>query len=115
MNIEMWKNKHLICDMKQQQESTPTLSQNTLWKSYLFSFYIFVPPPVIAAVENWKINLDKLAEISKERRQKKKMLKQQTSCFIRAYGNVMTEECCKLEFDAITTGKFPSYGGTAAL
>lgn len=37
------------------------------------------------------------------------MLKQQT--FIRAYGNVMTEECCKLEFDAITTGKFPPYGG----
>lgn len=40
---------------------------------------------------------------------KKKMLKQQT--FIRAYGNVMTEECGKLEFDAITTGKFPPYGG----
>lgn len=44
-----------------------------------------------------------------ETAKKKKMLKQQT--FIRAYGNVMTEECCKLEFDAITTGKFPPYGG----
>ena len=42
------------------------------------------------------------------------MQKQQT--FSQAYGNGMTEECCKLEFDAITTGKFPPYGGyTAAL